>query len=96
MHKISIFLLVALVGCGSQPEKIEPLKNVVLAPQRETVNVPNETLRDCDPIPRLEDRAYKQGEVPDALNAIVTVAQDCRLRKRDAVDTIKKSFNISK
>jgi len=70
------------------------MRDVVLVPEKEAVNVPAETLRPCDPIPKLEDRAYAQGEVPAAINSIVTVASDCRKRQRDAVTTIRDAFNL--
>lgn len=95
--KITLCLLVTLLlGCTSTKPPTDPLRDVVLAPEKKVVNIPAETLRDCDPIPKLEDRAYKQGEVPAAVNRIVTVARDCRKRKRDAVRSMIDAFNISK
>lgn len=95
LHSLVLVTTLALMGCAA-PQKIEPLRDVVLAPEKDTINIPAETLRDCDPIPKLEDRAYKQGEVPAAINAIVTVASDCRKRKADGDASIRKAFNISK
>lgn len=97
LAKTMLFLFAMLAaGCGTKPPAPDPLRDVVLAPEKKTVNIPAETLRDCDPIPKLENRAYKQGEVPGAINAIVTVASDCRKRKRDAVRSMTNAFNLSK
>jgi hypothetical protein len=90
---ISAVLL--LVGCACRPSS-EPLRDVVLVPEKKTVSIPAETLRDCDPIPKLEDRPYQQGEMPAAINKIVTAASDCRKRKRDATKSLKDALNISK
>ena len=93
---LAFLALMMLAGCGNQPVKTEPLADVVLAPQKEKVNIPQETLRDCDPIPKLEDRPYKQKEITTVVNNIVGPYVDCRKRKRDAVNSIKDAFNISK
>ena len=97
MIRASMLTLAALllVGCASHPSS-DPLHDVVLVPEKKTVSIPAETLRDCDPIPKLEDRPYQQGEVPAAINRIVTAASDCRRRKRDATKSLEDALNISK
>jgi hypothetical protein len=94
---ICLWIVIAmLVGCAPTSVKNEPLKDVVLVPEKEVVNIPDETLRDCDPIPRLEERAYTQKELTTVMNKIITPYVDCRKRKRDAVKSLKDGFNISK
>jgi hypothetical protein len=92
-----VFLLVgALAACSPAPPKLKPLEDVVLVPPpSDKVSVPDETLKPCGKIPRLEERPYAEGEVLTYMQSNVTVQSDCRKRHGDATNTIKRAFNIT-
>jgi len=95
MNRISLWLLapLLLVGCADQPVKQKPLEDVVLVPEKKTVSIPDETLRECDPLPKMEERKYTEAETLDFMQSLVTNQSDCRKRKSDETQTLKKAFN---
>lgn len=87
-----LILMLALVGCANTPQP-EPLRDVILAPVKETLVIPDETYRACDPLPLLEERVYSQVELLDFMQTVVTPAADCRARKADQTKIMRRAFN---
>lgn len=90
----TLCLLAPLLISACAATQPDTLRDVVLVPEKEMVNVPKETLRPCDPIPRLREQAHTQSETLDALNRIMNVTSDCSRRKDDATQIIIDAFNI--
>jgi len=88
-----LIALLLLVGCAHDAPKQKPLEDVVLAPKDTKVNVPKETLRECDPLPQLENRAYTEADVLAYMQQVITPYADCKARKRDADRILKKALN---
>lgn len=92
---LTTLVTLALVGCATKHEQ-KPLEDVVLVPKETKVNVPAETLRPCEPLPQMEERAYTESEVLAFMQQVVTPYADCKARKRDSDAVLRKSLNISK
>jgi hypothetical protein len=90
---IMIAAAVLLAGCAHDSPKQKPLEDVVLVPKQTKVDIPKETLRDCDPLPKMENRAYTEADVLAFIQQVVTPYADCRARKRDADRVLKKALN---
>jgi hypothetical protein len=90
---LMIVATVLLAGCAHDSQKQKPLENVVLVPKQTKVDIPKETLRDCDPLPKMENRAYTEADVLAFIQQVVTPYADCRARKRDADRVLKKALN---
>lgn len=90
-----IAAVVLLGGCATKHEQ-QPLDDVVLAPKETKINVPKETLRECDPLPQMEDKAYTEADVLAFIQQVVTPYADCKARKRDATTVLEKALNASK
>lgn len=84
--------ILALTGCANTPAP-EPLRDVVLAPVKDTVVIPEETYRECDLLPLLEERAYSQVQLLDFMQTLLTPVADCRARKADQTRTMRRAFN---
>src|SRR6478609_11180318 len=95
---IALLIILMASGCSSDVEarKQQPLEDVVLAPKTDKVEVPARTLEPCMKLPRMEERAYTQKEALSFVGTLVTPYSDCKGRQKNATDTIKKAFNLSK
>ena len=90
-----IATVVLLGGCATKHEQ-KPLEDVVIVPKETKVSVPEETLRECDPLPKMENRAYTESDTLAFIQQVVTPYADCKARKRDATAVLKKALNASK
>lgn len=90
-----LLIAVLLAGCAHE-ERQKPLEDVVLVPKATQVTVPKETLRECDPLPRMEERPYTEADVLAFVQKVITPYADCKARKRDATLVITKALNSSK
>ena len=90
---LMIAATVFLAGCAHDTPKQKPLDDVVLVPKNTKVDVPKETLRECDPLPQMENRAYTEADVLAFMQQVVTPYADCKARKHDATEVLKKALN---
>lgn len=90
---LTLAAVLLLGGCAHEAPKQKPLEDVVLAPKETKVDIPKETLRECDPLPKMEDRAYTEADVLAFIQQVVTPYADCKARKRDANKVLKKALN---
>lgn len=88
-----LMLALLLAGCAHNESKQKPLEDVVLVAKDTKVNVPKETLRECDPLPLMENRAYTEADTLAFMQQVVTPYADCKARKRDADRILKKALN---
>lgn len=88
-----IATVVLLGGCATKQHEQKPLEDVVLAPKETKISVPKETLRECDPLPQMENRAYTEADVLAFIQQVVTPYADCKARKHDANKVLKKVSN---
>ncbi len=88
-----IVTALVLTACNTTPKR-EPLDDVVLVPKTETVAIPKKTLEPCKALPKMEDRAYTQEQVLDYSKLLLEPFSDCKARKNDATDSLKKALNI--
>jgi PBP1b-binding outer membrane lipoprotein LpoB len=95
IRHLIVAVAVLLGGCATKHEQ-KPLEDVVLVQKETKVSVPKETLRECDPLPQMEDRAYTESDVLAFMQQVVTPYADCKARKRDSDAIIRKSLNVSK
>lgn len=89
-----VAMVVLLAGCSTTEHKQKPLEDVVLVPKETKVSVPKETLRECDPLPQMENRTYTEADVLAFIQQVVTPYADCKARKRDETKVLKKAFNL--
>lgn len=88
-----LIMAVLLAGCATEAPKQKPLEDVVLVSKNTKVNVPKETLRACDSLPQMEDRAYTEADLLTFMQKVVTPYADCKARKRDADKILRNALN---
>lgn len=90
MRYLPLLLLAMLTACATTQEP----HPVVLVPETQTVNIPDHLLQTCPPMPKLQAKAYTEGEMVDLLNQWITMSEACRAKQAILVTTVKQAFNI--
>jgi len=84
--------LLVLSACATKIEAPNP----VLVPETKQVSIPEDTLKKCPVIPRLEVRTYTEGELVNITNALIKQSEVCRSRQSLLSDTVRDAFNLKK
>lgn len=90
--KLYFFILALLTAC-TQPPVRPPMSDIVLVPQKDKVNVPQQLLVKCPLLNPLEVRDYSKKELVDLAKSYVNIYDMCRTKDSILVDAVEKAFN---